>query len=355
METHLSRMSQPIHRLLSKKDMFPRDSRLIRIVLSCNNDGYKALKNIIFASHPAFHDQPATLITSYPKQRNSDLLQYAQLFQDLFLQLRAYIANNPATLDDPTEVDIFINNLTHSHYINRVTRDERRQPHFADKYFGSQLIETIMTKLLAPDSPACLDDSLPPLPSASPPPKFVYSRKTFPRKTPINHLHHSAPLSAFDDLSVAPLASPPDPIPSHHDDSCSPPSVTPDAASDAALTALYSITAPTAHSDLDLYYRYCASVHRLHADPAQINNSTCLVCGATHRFDSCPVLANTEFLRSHYIRYCQWLRRDATARSSVFPSNTPTATPRPVHHLLAAPSPPDSDYKSDEDFQRGRA
>jgi hypothetical protein len=104
------------------RDMFPKDSRLHAAVSSLNGCGYRAL----FPSHPAFQDQPSIMIKSYPRQKSTnDLLRYVQLFRD-FLQLCAYITNNPATLDDPTEVDIIINNLTYSTYVNRVTCNKRR-------------------------------------------------------------------------------------------------------------------------------------------------------------------------------------------------------------------------------------
>lgn len=65
-EIAISRMSHPIFCLLSKKGMFWQSSRLHSIVRSCDGDGYIAIKSIIFKLHPAFYDQPSTLITSFP-------------------------------------------------------------------------------------------------------------------------------------------------------------------------------------------------------------------------------------------------------------------------------------------------
>ena len=152
MKIPISRMVNPLFRLLSRRDMFAKSSRLSSIVRSSDGDGYKALKAILFQSHPSFYDQPSILIKSYPRQRHHTILEYYKLFND-FLQLRAFISNINTTLNDSTELDIFINNTTHAAYLNRVTRDERRLSTYAHKYTGSQLIETLEKHLMAPDSP----------------------------------------------------------------------------------------------------------------------------------------------------------------------------------------------------------
>ena len=364
MDVHILRMSQPLYRFLSRKDMFPKDSRLHAAVSSSNGCGYRALKNILFPSHPAFQDQPSIMIKSYPRQKSTDdLLRYVQLFRD-FLQLRAYITDNPATLNDPTEVDIFINNLTYSTYVNRVTCDERRLSSFRTKYRGSQLIETIQKKLLAPDSPALA--ARPPAPAPAPASARPFARRPpfVPRAVPIQQLI----VAPFDNYAVSDSpqesdADPPDFDPTPHDDQAY------DGPS-PALASLFSIQAPDNPSDRAIYHRYCASVHRIHADPDS-ERLACLVCGATHRFDSCPVLANVEFLKSHYIRYCQQLRRDSTARASTFPlaPAVPPAPPasstrRPLNLIGTSTTEPfsghshdndsDSDSDSHQDFQRGR-
>jgi len=38
----------------------------------------------------------------------------------------------------------------------------------------------------------------------------------------------------------------------------------------------------------------------------------CIVCKAQHRFENCPTLNDHEFLKKHYIRFCQNVRRDHT-------------------------------------------
>jgi hypothetical protein len=344
MEVKLLCMALPLFRLLSKADMFPKGSRLPRLVSAGNGDGFRSLKNILFLSHPVFHDQPAIMVTNYPRQRDLDLFHYAQLFRD-HLQLRAFVKNTAASLDDPQEIDVFINNMKHSEFIQRVTRSERRDPVFASRYVGPQLLETIMRHLMAPDSPLHM------LPKVAPPP-HVFVKKPFPRthSRPVNYL---TPDPATIEPSEPALSSP------SNDNIVDPATTSPH------LASLFSIQAPPTSSDQATYHSYCASVYRLHADPAQAQANLCLVCGASHRFDSCPVLQNTEFLRSHYIRYCQHLKRDAAARSASFPSGQPSATvPRPVRVVDSIPDPIDSlsvaSAASDSslvemDFQLGRA
>ena len=127
-----SRMSHTICRALHESQMFIKTARFPEIVRSCDGNGYRALKALLHDSHPAFYDQPATLITAYPKQVNSPLLECHNRFLD-YLQLRACITNQLGSLNDEHELDIFINNSKCSTFLNRVTRDERRMPSLKHK------------------------------------------------------------------------------------------------------------------------------------------------------------------------------------------------------------------------------
>jgi len=64
-------LSTLIYQLLSQSTMFPTGSSLYDAVANCYGNGLKALKAILQRSHPAFVDEPATLVTTYPKQRTS--------------------------------------------------------------------------------------------------------------------------------------------------------------------------------------------------------------------------------------------------------------------------------------------
>jgi hypothetical protein len=341
--------------------MFPKDSRLHRIVANSDGDGFKALKNILYCSHPAFHDQPSTLITSYPRQRDLDLLQYAQLMRD-FQQLCAYISNHTASLDDSTEVDIFINNLRHSEFINRVTRNQRRLYSNSHKYTVAQLIETIMTKLMAPDSPARSESAKGGVP------KFLFNKNN-PNRRPlappaptISHARVHPVQAASDHLDSVSIAAATHPIPTPLYSLGAPlePDEPPPTPTYHTLAdSLRSIATPITDDDMELYHRYCATVHRINADPNQANIQSCLVCHGQHRFDACPILA-----KYHYIRYCQQLKRDTAARTSAFPTQALRNPSPPIHTLnfvdhVTLQGSPDSDHESDfdpnEDVQLGRA
>ena len=378
MSLPLQRMKQPLYRLLSQKDMFPTGSRIPALVESCNGDGYAALKTILFKAHPVFHDQPSTFITQYPRQRTLSMNQYYQLFKD-YLQLRAFVMNMDSSLDNAGEIDIFIKNSRYPEFLNRVTRDERRLAVNAPKYQGRQLLETLNRFLMAPDSPAIADSA--PAKSTSTTnkgkpaakPSFARRKTAAAPAAFISTEPHEMELDDdYEDLACR----------IHHikvdmDDGSDDESV------DSALAELQAITIPDAHDDRMLYHMYSAAVLAIQQKPDMAEKQICIVCGKEHRFVDCQVLKNTEFLKQHYIRYCQQIRREATARAEALndpTSKVPTsanrssssnvkrtntgksnnATTKPASTKAASVSFVDlhgdtgSDDEGEWDFQRGR-
>jgi len=116
-----------IYQLLSQSTMFPPGSPLHDVVANCYGNGLKALKAILLRSHPAFVDEPSTLVTTYPKQKDQSLLEHKMEAED-FLQMRAIVQGHSRELDDPGELDIFINNMKYNTFVlvQRVARDERQ-------------------------------------------------------------------------------------------------------------------------------------------------------------------------------------------------------------------------------------
>ena len=348
MSLPLDRMHPVIYRLLQKDSMFPAGSRLIQVVASCFGDGYKALKQVLFNSHPVFYDQPSTLITNYPRQRTLSLLAYYRLFID-YLQLRAFIANSTSTLNDKHELDIFIGNAAHSDYLNRVTRDERRVRTLRHRYEGPQLVETLQRFLQAPDSPAL---------STRP---FARTPALLPARPPSRRFTTSRP------PAVAPSAIVPS-IPVNHlnltSEPDSPPGTAPLATTGSEDTMdsldhmLDEIEVPNNPADMASYYAYRACIYNIQHAPTLAIQQQCIVCNNAHTFDQCPVLSNNNFLRQHYIRYCQLLRRDATSRAATFSDaaagQTP-GTPTRVNFLTTdTPDDMDDDFDPATDFQQGR-
>jgi hypothetical protein len=113
---------------------------------------------------------------------------------------------------------------------------------------------------------------------------------------------------------------------------------------------LESIDVPDTDEDHKVFHVYCAFVYPINPQPDTARDTTCIVCGQSHWFDKCNVLANTDFLRGHYIQYCQQqFRRDATARKKEFPGKGDipnTAATAPVRSMDATHS---SDSDSDQD------
>jgi len=65
--------------------------------------------------------------------------------------MRAIVQGHSRELDDPGELDIFINNMKCNTFVQRVTQDERRQCALLHKYKGDKLLETLNSVLMMPD------------------------------------------------------------------------------------------------------------------------------------------------------------------------------------------------------------
>jgi len=69
------------------------------------------------------------------------------------LQMRSVMQGFSKELDDPNELDIFISHMKQSAFVQRATRDERRQRALLHKYQGDKLLETLNSVLMMPDCP----------------------------------------------------------------------------------------------------------------------------------------------------------------------------------------------------------
>jgi hypothetical protein len=344
LEIALSMMSQPLFRVLQKKDMFPAGSKCAEVVQQCFGNGYQALKQLVFRSHPVFQDQPSTLITTYPRQRNFTLLKYHSIFLD-YLQLRAFISNQAASLDEAHELDIFIKNATHGTYLNRVTRDERKLTSLAHKYRGNQVIETLETFLQAPDSPTMLAPPTTPRPPSTQQRTSSAQRTSAIPRPPARSPRRVQAIAVDDNEDVPDLAS-----------------VTSDESLESLEQELLQMEMSDEPEVRKIQALYTTSIFKIKTGAIDPSNQTCIVCDGQHRFDGCDVLKNTDFLRGHYIRYCQQLRRDAASRAATFPGSVGTIPGRqqqPVNfvdaHLVDnTHEDEDTDGEDPQDFQTGR-
>jgi len=70
-----------------------------------------------------------------------------------FLQMRSMAQGFSRELDDPGELDVFNDHMKHSAFVQRVTRDERRQHALLHKYQGDKSHEMLISVLMMPDCP----------------------------------------------------------------------------------------------------------------------------------------------------------------------------------------------------------
>ena len=346
MYSDLQRMKQPIYRLLTRTDMFPKNSRVIHAVTAANGDGYAALKNILLQAHPVFHDHAATWIRQYPYQVHPDsLLQYRSRFMD-FLELRANLRDIESSLDDPHELEIFIHGALYSDFLDRNTREERSLPSQAHKYKGDQLIETLERILMAPNSPRLTA-------SRHGPPRSSDSR--YQRRSPRTTAPHSSSTTPVR-LHAISLTDPHDAdtvAASNSDDTM-----------ESLLQDANDLTPPNDDDSHKINFIYRAALYSIKSQPSNATIRPCIVCGLNHRFDGCSVLQDHDFLRQHYIRFCQLLHREQNTRNHRFEDHAGTlsgAPSRPIHALDIAPPDaqddshvPDESHPADMDFQRGR-
>ncbi len=319
--------SDTLFKLLQVKGMFLPSSDLPNQIKHCNGDGYKALKRILFQSHPVFNEQPATLIASYPSQeKDTSMAQYYDSFTD-FLQMRAFISDIDSCIDNPPEMDLFITRAQHGVWLNGVTREERNKESKKYKYTSTQIVETLETFLMLPDSPdrrasshtrnrsAASTTSIA-RPLQNPPPRTS-------RPSPPNLVTPSRPS----------LLQPPRPRRVHlvqtYEHTSSDIIDTEDPYEDLSREIDAIVIPADDPSARTIHSLYKASIMALHTDSPPMQ---CIVCGGTHTFDACQILMDTKFLKSHYICFCQQLRHEASARATAHPNaaNVPGAR---VHHV----------------------
>jgi len=86
----------------------------------------------------------------------------------------------------------------------------------------------------------------------------------------------------------------------------------------------------------------------IRANPNAAYATNCIVCRGQHRFENCPTLNDHDFLKQHYIRFCQNVRRDQAelSQQSIVPVN--------FMDQRYFDDGEESDSGSDRDFPYGR-
>jgi len=357
-----------IYQLLSQSTMFPPGSPLHDVVANCYGNSLKALKTILLRSHPAFVDEPSTLVTTYPKQKDKSLLEYKMEAED-FLQMRVIVQGHSRELDDPGELDIFINNMKYNTFVQRVTRDERRQRVLLLKYKGDKLLETLNSVLMMPDCPG-RNEAI----SAS---RAICQVSTPPREATTGaRTLHIPPLRTRRGarVNVVGAASPNAPATSgsgsggtsggsggrtdskeYYDyNQGTPNSPNEDAPGpftnyDEACLNLLQIDIPDRDdtpNNMLTFDNYHRAVWAIRENPNAAYAQHCIVCRGQHCFENCPTLNDHDFLKQHYIRFCQNVRRDQVELSQ--------QRTEPVNFMDRQYFDDDEESDSDQDFPYGR-
>ena len=119
---------------------------------------------------------------------------------------------------------------------------------------------------------------------------------------------------------------------------------------DEACINLLQIDVPGTESlpnNLLAFDRYRRAVHAIREDTNSAYKQNCIVCRGQHRFENCTTLNDHDFLKQHYIRFCQNVRRDQAelARQQQVEK---------VNFMDRDPYKNDSESGDEEDFQSGR-
>ena len=83
--------------------------------------------------------------------------------------------------------------------------------------------------------------------------------------------------------------------------------------------------------NLELCELYQMSVNAIKQNVNVAYENSCMVCNGEHCFKNCDTLNNSAFLRQHYIRFCQNVRKDQAALTAGQGGNRPSNTS--VHYL----------------------
>ena len=339
MATPLQPMTSAVHSHIMKTGTFDSKSEYAKIIRSCPSDGYRALKLIIMRSHPNFIEEPAQYLTDYPQQKKDEsVFDFTQVFSD-YLQLQSFVMDNNRGIGDKSIQDIFLSCCYYKFWIKKHTYDERKSK--PSLYTAELFFDTIMQHFTASDSPYQREKRE----SAAPARPSTYTGRYQPASKP-----KSAPIRAilpaygtYPPSDYAPLnaLSAREDIPK--EDNVESPYDSGLREFSEMSDALKDIDVPNSPEDQDLYRIYVNAVRSLPSQPDAAFSGTCIVCGGSHNFDNCDVLNDKQFLRGHYIRFCQMVRKNASALRNDPSMGSPSARVNALHTSRA------DDYDADTD------
>ena len=353
MEIPLFNASPIIYRILMN-DMFKDGSKMIAVIDACPNDGYHALQSIMVLVHPAYQPQPATLITSYPTQRDLTLHQFFNVYND-YLQLRAYIRNDATTLDAPSELDIFISKTRYAEYLNRVTYTERMDPQHAEKYKGAQLPTTLQTILNRPDSPIHASKHQVPSHTGFATQKATSRTNGPPDDSfiPYHQRQRRNNTSSQRDTRINQITTPPLDAATITTDN------TTQAQIDIIVNAVNTLATPSEPTTRHFHEGFVYGINQLKTDP-NIGTRQCCICKTPHAFKDCPILQDIPYIQQQFIQFQQLYNRHSNTLQNRLDHSHVKHAPVNYYQCIEINDPDGEDDKSVEsfhsatDFQQGR-
>jgi hypothetical protein len=292
--------------LLTKEGILPKDTDLKNNAVGYYGQGYEGLYSIISGEHPECSLYPSILLGNRPQQGQLSISRYFSKYKDWLIQ-RAYLESNPHTLNVESEMDNFIQGLVYSKQYFKLTRDDRnsREPTIQAKYKQGQIVTTLMSFDSLLDKPSVQD----PTPPRFTPPRMP-NRFGSPR-TPFGG--SSKPRAPFGGSSKPPSGKAPR-------YGITPRKINQMISSDfdpSDPTAVVTVPDDVSADELIYTKQFCNAITSLPTDDetqfcTMINQMTssqfdttklCVVCSKPgHNFDNCPVLNDTKFLKTAWIK-----------------------------------------------------
>jgi len=249
-------------------------------------------------------------------------------------------------------------------FVQRVTRDERRQRAMLHKYQGDKLLETLNSVLMMPDCPGRNEAiSTRAVRQVSTPPREATTGTRTSRIPPlrtrrgarINDVGTSSPSSASTSGSGSGGTSGgsggrTDSEEYYNYDQGTPNEDDPGPFTnyDEACLNLMKIEVPDQDdtpNNMLTYDNYRRAVLAIRENPNAAYLPNCIVCRGQHRLKNCPTLNDHDFLKQHYIRFCQNVHRDQTELSQ--------QRTEPINFMDHKYFDDDEESDSDKDFHYG--
>ena len=241
--------------------------------------GYETIFALISMTHPHHLRYPHDLITQTPKQGPTEQLETFYFRYVDFLRLRAYLSDQPGSLDNKHEVSCFIQGTREKTALRRKT-DEERESTAADKiakYKSGTLLRTLQMYMDEIDKER---GGATRRPSGS----LISGKHNQTRRSP----RFREILPRKNDTTTSTITT-------------------------KSINLIQQLGYPDINEDdpesAQWHGHYCVAINIIDKHPQAFDTSrVCIVCRRTgHAFDKCPVLNDLKTLQAHRIRVAQFM------------------------------------------------